>query len=202
MRGFRCWNGAVCRVAGGLLALNTLACGEGTTEPGFPAIETTLAAEYAAKDIFSAARAVRLGLANGSFSSQSVSGNSGTAAVTGTVNYQSGISCGSSCVRSQNATTITIVFNQFVVNTASNTTTTLTGTVVFTDNTWSQQSGLSYSSGGTSCIVAQSTITYRYVGTDAAGQFGASDTITALDSCGDQFSQSGDLSTASRTFSF
>jgi len=94
-------------------------------------------------------RAVVLALGSGTYDGTIVTGTSGTAAVTGYYTYEGNISCGSSCVRSETDADLTIVFDEFrFVYEDSSSYSTITGTVTYRDTTWSQQSGLSYSSGG------------------------------------------------------
>lgn len=185
----------------GALAL-AWGCKSATDVPELTPINTTSSARFVAGDIVAAASGVRAGLANGTYTSVSRSGTAGSAIVSGTISHQSGISCGTSCVRSETNTTLTIVFTGYGANTASNTTTTLSGTITYRDTRYSQQTGSGYTSGGSLCVTATTVLQYRMTGTDAAGTFGLSDTIMAFSACGSETSQSGSLTTSSGSFSF
>jgi hypothetical protein len=188
-----------------VLAFGLVACGSSTdagSGQGLLPIGDSFTAGMVATDLAAVAYSVRTGMSNGTYSGHLVSGSSGTASASGTVSFQSGISCGSSCVRSQNNTTLTIAFSQYAVNTNTNTTTTVTGTLTFQDTEWSQQSGLSHSSGGSICVSSSTSLNYRFAGTSGSTQFGYSDTITSLNACGDLISQSGSLKAGGGTYSF
>jgi len=191
-----------CAVAS-LIALAAASCDKSSsTQPKLPVIDSDVWASYAAMDLATLGLKVRTGLSNGTYSNTQVPGTTGTATLAGTVSFQSGLSCGSSCVRSQNNTNLTIVFNQFVASATSNTSTTVTGTITYSDNEWSQQSGLNYSSGGSLCVSNTGGLTYRMVGTDPGSTLGVSDVILSFNSCGSSVSQSGSMTTSSGTFSF
>lgn len=127
----------------------TLNCGDSSTDPGadLDPITDKWAANDAVEDVAKCVRDALDGL-QGTLSSVTVQGTSGSASVSGTKTYASGISCGTDCVRSETDIDVTVVFNNYTANTASNERTTVSGTVNYRDTSWSQQSGLSYSSGG------------------------------------------------------
>ena|SRR3990170_1503548 len=114
-------------------------------------------------------------LNNGSHWETLVPGLSGTASVSGTETYSVGQSCGTNCVRTSANVNITVIFNGYAVMSANNTRTTLTGTVTYTDYTWYQQSGLTYSSGG-SVSVGGNGVSYNIA--ETSGNFAYSDTLT------------------------
>ncbi len=99
----------------------------------------------------------------------------GTAIVSGSYDYDSNISCGSNCVRSETDADLTIVYLNFKCMANSNVEGIVTGTVNYSDNTWSRQSGTSYSSGG-SVSIEGSDVSYR--ARDVDGSFDYSDTIS------------------------
>jgi hypothetical protein len=115
-------------------------------------------------------------LANGSHTATVVSGLSGSATVSGIETYIVGASCGTDCVTSSRNINITVVFNGYKVKSSDNTTTTITGTVTYADDTWSRQSGLSYSSGGSVRISSKSTVNVDVA--ETSGSFAYSDAIT------------------------
>ncbi len=183
------------------------ACGgeeeEGSPSESVTSIKSSAAAKDVARDIVAVSLEVRKGLSNGSYGGTIVSGKSGSAIVSGTVSYQSGISCGSDCVQSGNNTSLVIAFNRCAVNTASNTTTTISGTINFADTTYSRQSGLSYSSGGRISIASTTSIAYERIGTSAAATFGTRDTVISVSSSGPStVDQHGSLSTAAASYVF
>jgi hypothetical protein len=87
-------------------------------------------------------------LSRGSYTGKVVSGLSGTATVSGLVDYSSHVSCGSDCVKSETDINLTIVFDEYRVMSCTNCESVITGTVNYINNLWSRQSGLYYSSGG------------------------------------------------------
>ncbi len=151
--------------------------GDGGGDANIEAITSEGSAEFVVEDLSEgvAYNCVVSEIDHGTHSGTVVAGGSGTAAVTGDSTYTSGISCGSDCVRSETDTDLTIVYNNFTCMTADNTEATISGTVTYTDNTWSSQSGFSYSSGG-SVAIEGSNVAYRVV--DVDGSWGYSDTIT------------------------
>jgi hypothetical protein len=88
-------------------------------------------------------------ITQGNHSGTSVEGLSGNVRVTGKFNFSSGINCGTDCVKSESDIDLTMVFTKYRVMSNDNTESTISGTVHYTDNTWSRQSGLGHSSGGT-----------------------------------------------------
>lgn len=113
---------------------------------------------------------------HGTYNGTVLYGNSGTATVTGDYYYKSGVYCGHNCIRDENDTSLTITFDNYRVMSADNTEAIITGTVTFTDDTWSQQLGaFPYTSGG-GITVQGSDIAYKVVEVD--GSWGYSDTIT------------------------
>ena len=151
--------------------------GEGGGGSGAAPISSSSNARFVVRDIADGVinRNLLPSLSNGSHTQTLVSGLSGTATVSGTETYSVGQSCGTNCVRTSANVSITIVFSSYAVMSANNTRTTLTGTVTYTDYTWSQQSGLSYSSGG-SVSVGGNGVSYHIV--ETSGSFAYSDTIT------------------------
>lgn len=136
--------------------------------------------------------------ANTSPSGQVVPGSiGGSASVTGTYDYSPSVSCGASCTTSQWNVSLTIVFNDYTVMTASNTKTTVNGTVTYTSDLWSEQNGTNYSFGGTETING-SSVHYRVV--DVNGYWGYDDTITFGVSGPSTSGLSGQCTSGSGTF--
>jgi hypothetical protein len=125
-------------------------------------------------------------LSHGTYSGIKIYGISGDASVSGDYYYTSGIDCGTDCVRSERDIDLTVAFNKYKVMSCDNCEATITGTIYYTDNTWSRQSGLSYSSGGT-ITVAGDNVVFKEV---YDGRWGYSDVITfyASRSSGSSFS--------------
>jgi hypothetical protein len=113
-------------------------------------------------------------LSHGTYNGTIVYGISGEASVYGDYYYTSGIDCGTDCVRSERDIDLTVSFSNYKVMSCDNCEATITGTVYYTDNTWSRQSGLSYSSGGT-ISVAGENVKFKEVYDDS---WGYSDVIT------------------------
>lgn len=89
-------------------------------------------------------------LSHGTYSDQIVNGRSGTAKVTGTYEFQSGIDCGYDCIKSESNVNVTVIFGKYKVISYDNCEATIaSGAIRYTDETWSEQYGLNYSSGGT-----------------------------------------------------
>lgn len=109
---------------------------------------------------------VRSGLLNGTYVNSTVAGTlGGSATLSGTVSYMSGIDCGPMCVRSENHTNLHIVFNNFQVMCQNNVRATVNGAMDYADDTWNQQSGMGYTSGG--ALDAQGTnVSCSFVNTD------------------------------------
>lgn len=106
-------------------------------------------AEYCVKQIADGVMNKLLGdLDYGTYTNEKINGISGDATVSGDKYYNSNISCGSDCVRSETDIDLAIIFNNYVVMSCDNCRSEITGTVYYKDNTWTQQSGLNYSSGG------------------------------------------------------
>ncbi|MBN2213432.1 MAG: hypothetical protein JW723_04245 [Bacteroidales bacterium] len=125
-------------------------------------------------------------LSHGTYSGTIVNGISGNASVSGDYYYTSGIDCGTDCVRSEKDIDLTVVFSNYKVMSCDNCEATITGTVYYTDNTWSRQSGLSYSSGGRITVEGED-VAFKEV---YDGSWGYSDVISfyASRSPGDSFS--------------
>jgi hypothetical protein len=87
-------------------------------------------------------------LVEGTYNDGVVDGISGTASVTGDYYHYSGVDCGVDCVQSWNDIDLAIVFTDYTALCADNAEATLSGIVTYTDNTWSQQQGQNYTSGG------------------------------------------------------
>lgn len=125
-------------------------------------------------------------LSHGTYSGTRVYGISGDAVVSGDYYFTSGIDCGTDCVRSERDIDLTVVFSNYKAMSCDNCEATITGTVYYTDNTWSRQSGLSYSSGGTISVAGEDVI-FKEV---YDGSWGYSDVISfyASRSSGSSFS--------------
>jgi len=90
------------------------------------------------------------------------------------------------------------------VQTVSNGSSSITGTVLYQDNTWSQQNGLSFSSGGSVTLDINSNAQFRSTFTTSANTtFGTVDTISFLSSSGSsQFQTSGSLQATNGSFTW
>lgn len=123
--------------------------GDGTLGGDYEPIASESRAQFMVKEVLRTAyNGVVDEIPNGEHDGLVIEGASGRAVVTGTRSYQSGQSCGTDCVSSQNNHDLTIVFEDF-----SYSRTTIDGTVSYRDTTWSQTSGVSgYSSGGSVMI--------------------------------------------------
>lgn len=126
-------------------------------------------------------------LSHGTYTGTTVFGISGTASVSGDYYYYSGISCGTDCVRSETEIDLTIVFDNYHVMSCDNCEATISGTVSFTNNKWSRQSGLGYSSGG-SITVSGQNVAFKEV---YNGNRGYSDVISFSAAGSDIYSISG-----------
>lgn len=126
---------------------------------------------------------INAALANGTYDGTVVNGMSGTATVDGHYHYDRGMSCGTDCVRSVHDASMTIVFDRFRVTTSDNSEITVSGTVAYTNTTWSRQSGLSYSSGG-KVRVSGSNVDCTWIVDSDGDRWGYSDTIS-FDASGD-----------------
>ena len=178
--------------------------GGGSSSGGVTSVTSSQSARSLANDLVRVSRNARGQLTNGTYTNQVVKGPvSGTASVTGNIFFQSGISCGANCVRSENKTGVTIVYSSYAIHTASNTTTTVSGSIQYTDTTFSQQSGLNFSSGGTVSMVGGTAVSYELIGTSGSTTFGTRDTLMSFSSSGTGDSdQHGTLVTAGGTFNF
>jgi hypothetical protein len=184
--------------------IGILSCSDGST--GLGSDLDPITDEWAAKSaVQNVADCVRDAISGqqGNFSSVTVHGTSGTAVVSGTKTYTSGISCGADCVRSETDIDVTVVFNGYTTNTASNQRTTVSGTVSYRDTRWSRQSGLSYSSGG-KVYVDGANIAYESVVYDESTgdtKWGYSDTIT-FDASGGTYLDGWCVPNDGNTYSF
>jgi hypothetical protein len=152
---------------------NGWTCVGGCSSEGVTAVNNDVRAGRLASAIGQAAHAA---VPTGTFTGRAVAGLSGTATYSGHATSSSG-SCGTDCVSRTTDVKVTVVFSGYRVKVASNQELTLTGTASLTDNTWSRQNGLSYSSGG-SMTVSSTRLVARDAITDANGQvWGESDTI-------------------------
>jgi hypothetical protein len=143
------------------------------------AIDARYEAEDAVRRIRSAIYdKVLYSLSNGTFSGTIVNGISGSATVTGTESSASGVSCGTDCVRSTYDAVVTVVFNNYKFNYASNNAVTLSGTVLYTEHWSSTQSGLSYSSSQSITVRSSGQIQYYSFVDLSSGDYGYQDTIT------------------------
>lgn len=114
---------------------------------------------------------------NVNYTNHSVSGSQGgSATVTGLEYYSGQVSCGSSCVKSTYEVTITVSFNGYKVKSSDNVVATISGTVNYYAYSYSQQSGLSYSSSKTVRIDGNS-VQVSFVPTDIVN-WGYVDTIS------------------------
>lgn len=147
-------------------------------------------------------KAVFNNLPNGTYTNQVVNGVSGTATISGNKLFQSGIDCGYDCVKSQTDYDLTIVFANYNAKTCDNCDATISGTVHYSDNRWSRQSGLNYSSGGTiSC--SGNNITFKEVITSDYNIWGYSDIISFSASGGSTYKLSGWLTASNgETYNF
>jgi hypothetical protein len=120
---------------------------------------------------------------NGTYSNQVVSGQSGSARVSGSKSYSGVVSCGTDCVSSTHGANLTVVFSDYLAKPPGGSTNTrirVTGTLTFTDTRSSRQQGLSYSSSGR-MTVSGSSLAVRYEITDDLGRvYGYADTVAAL----------------------
>ena len=127
-------------------------------------------------------------VSTGTYNNTIVNGSSGgTATVSGSKSYSGYQSCGSDCVSTSNTANLTITYNDYYAppGRSSNTKVRLTGTVTFTDNRRSTQSGLSYSSSGEQRVTATSMLSVRLEITDSTGRtYGYADTLSALTTYG------------------
>lgn len=143
------------------------------------AIDERYEAEDAVRRIRSAVYdKVLYSLSNGTFSGTIVNGISGTAAVTGTESSATGVSCGTDCVRSTYDADVTVVFNNYKFDYASNNPVTLSGTVLYTEHWSSTQSGLSYSSSQSITVRSSGPVQYYSFVDLTSGDYGYQDTIT------------------------
>lgn len=124
----------------------------------------------------------------------------GSATVSGTARYISGQSCGMDCVESHHETELTIVFDDFSVMSNDNTQARVSGEISYTDDTWSRQSGMNYSSGGW-VGGSGSNVHGRFV---VDGDWGLDDVVSFTFSAykGDLYSMTGDVSCSNGTYYF
>lgn len=112
----------------------------------------------------------------GTYTGRMVAGLSGTATFTGRA-LSTSTSCGTDCIRRAQDVSITVVFSAFRVRSGGNSELTLTGSATFVDTTWSRQSGLSYSSGGSATVTATG-LAARHAITEADGRvWGENDNV-------------------------
>ena len=136
-------------------AVASATCSKATTSPAVQAIDAVGWASLAAKDIAYIGQLVRSGLTNGLYGDTAVTGDSGAASVSGTVSSQSGVSCGSGCVRAQNNTSLSIVFSGFHANGSV-----LDGTITYEYTEWSQVNPY-YTAGGYLCVAGVGSLSYQ-----------------------------------------
>jgi hypothetical protein len=127
-------------------------------------------------------------VSSGSYNNTVINGSSGgTATVSGTKSFSGTQSCGSSCVSSSNSANLTITYNDYYAppGRSTNTKVRLTGTVTFSDNRRSTQSGLSFSSSGEQRVTATSMLSVRLEITDSTGRtYGYADSLSAFTAFG------------------
>jgi hypothetical protein len=152
-------------------------------------IESEYSAEFIIKNLAEGViyNKVLYSLAFGTYSNEIVNGTSGTAKMTGIYNYTANISCGTDCIRSVTNVNVTIVFDHYQVMSCTNCESIVTGTITYTDNTWSQQSGLSHTSGG-SISLAGTGVAFKEL--IDGGSSGWNDVIS-FSASGDFYNMSG-----------
>jgi hypothetical protein len=127
-------------------------------------------------------------VSSGSYNNTVINGSSGgTATVSGSKSFSGTQSCGSSCVSSSNSANLTITYNDYYAppGRSTNTKVRLTGTVTFSDNRRSTQSGLSFSSSGEQRVTATSMLSVRLEITDSTGRtYGYADSLSAFTAFG------------------
>lgn len=152
---------------------NGWTCVGGCPSEGITAVDNDTRARRLGRAI---AEAVSDAVPSGTYTGRVVAGLSGTATFTGQ-SLSTSTSCGTDCVRRAQDVSVTVVFNGFRIATGSNKELTLTGTATVTDTTWSRQSGLSSSSGG-SATVSATGLAAREVITESNGQrWGEDDSV-------------------------
>lgn len=166
-----------CLFLGFLLVLST-ACKKENESSNIQAITDKYAAEDNVKHIAEGVmNTILKDLPSGAHNGEVINGISGTANVSGDNYYYSNIDCGSDCVKSEADIDITVVFNNYNAKSCDNCDATISGTVRYTDNTWSRQSGLNYSSGGTiSC--SGNNVSFTEIFTSDYSTWGYSDVIS------------------------
>jgi hypothetical protein len=177
-------------VVAALLALLS-ACGGGGDDGGgggsedFVPITSTQPASLVAGAIGDATANL---VPSGTYNNTLINGSSGgTATVSGSKSFSGTQSCGSSCVSSSNSANLTITYNDYYAppGRSTNTRVRLTGTVTFTDNRRSTQSGLSFSSSGEQRVTATSMLSVRLEITDSTGRaYGYADSLSAYTAFG------------------
>ena len=147
-----------------------------------PPITNAAEAAFAVQGVASAIDDVLGNLAHGTYTNEVVSGVSGTASVAGEKYYYSGVDCGYDCVRSYNDTAIEIVFADYkaVYCDYDTCATTLSGTVTYTDDTWSRQQGSYYTSGGSVVMAGSDVSCYTVVSPGYIADWGYQDTISFM----------------------
>jgi len=185
------------------LALAACSSSDGSSTSSSEPVKTSGTAEYVVRDIYDGVivRNILDQLPNSNFSDYSLNGVSGSASATGSKSYTTGISCGADCVKSYFSVDVTITFTNFAVHSADNTTTTLSGTIIYTESSSSTQSGLSYYS--SSSVVIYSNGNVSYLDEEDSNQFAYKDTFIFDASGSDVYSLSGTLTTKrGDTYSF
>ena len=151
---------------------NGWTCVGGCATEGVTAVDNDTRAKRLANAI---AEAAIEGIPDGTFSGKVVQGLSGSATFTGTSSFAQ-TSCGTDCSHRANNKNVQAVFSSYRVKVGTDEVT-LTGTAVITDNEWSQQSGLNYSSGGAYRVQSPKLIA-RHAMTDSRGNvWGEADTV-------------------------
>lgn len=169
----------------GLITIMVVGCGSGgggdsngSSSPNIEAISDDWTAEDAVKDVAEVVYNELLpSLSHGTYSAEEVQGTTGNALVSGDYYFYNDVYCGSMCNKDYNDTDLIIVFTNYTGKTSDNSEATLTGTVTYSDNTWNQQSGTYYSSGG-SIAVSGNDVSYDWEAWNDYKTWGVSDTIT------------------------
>lgn len=148
------------------------------TDGGSPAKATSSSgAEFLVKGVAAAAAdGVVAKLSQGDHRGTVVQGLAGRAIATGRVSFTNNANCGTSCVESVSNTEVVLQFENFRAAAGTNSEATVTGRVVYRDDSWNRQSGGSYSSGGSTAVGGEG-VRARYTFTDNGRTTGWDDTI-------------------------
>ena len=136
--------------------------GDGGDVGGIMPITNAGDASVAAEAVSAVIDTVLENLADGTYNNEVVYGISGTASVTGDCYHYSG-DCGVDCVESWNDVDLMITFANYEAACADNAEATLSGTITYTDDTWSQQQGQNYNSGGSVDMAGSDVSFYMYI---------------------------------------